>query len=476
MTDKVLEIYLKLLEIGKLNNFGNTETVLNTYMAGANYYLLGENDSARVYWERALAYPDENPSIEALKYRPIAQMADLYYADGKVDSAKLYKQIAIEWYSENGFLYWATDVSTSLATICFKNNEFVMAEKYFRQSEKLFKEMIDKNSWYRYDSLKYVVSYGTELYLPIPHNKMKEMMWGSGRKMYYGLYQINEANKRIEDALKYFIEYHNATDTLHKIQRSRETMELQTKYESERKDQQIETLSLENELKESRLEQNSYFLFGSVGLIIIILMFGYILIRQDKLKTNHKMILLQQKLFRSQMNPHFIFNSLTSIQGFITEKDPRTASRYLSKFAKLIRNILDSSVEEFIPLADEIATIENYLELQKVRYEGKFDYTIEVDEKIDKETISIPPMLAQPFIENSIEHGFKHKKSKGNMKIRVRLNNNLLRLEVEDDGVGREKAREILYKQNKDHKSLATAITHERIRVLNRKLKNKIQL
>ena len=117
-------------------------------------------------------------------------------------------------------------------------------------------------------------------------------------------------------------------------------------------------------------------------------MFGYILIRQNRLKTKQQMIILQQKLFRSQMNPHFIFNSLTSIQGFITEKDPRSANIYLSRFAKLIRNILDSSVNEFIPLEDGIATIENYLELQKVRYEGKFDYNIVVDEKIDKEKLS----------------------------------------------------------------------------------------
>jgi len=196
MYNKVLESRLKMFELGKLNNFENTEMVLNNYLVGSSYYLLGKDDSARVYWERALAYPDENPSIEALKYRPIAQIADLYYAEGKIDSAKLYKQIALEWYSENGYLFWATDVSTSLANICFNNNEFVSAEKYFRQSEKLFKEMTEKNSWYRYDSLKHVVSYGTELYLPIPYNQMKEKMWLRGARMYYGLYQFSLAKKK----------------------------------------------------------------------------------------------------------------------------------------------------------------------------------------------------------------------------------------------------------------------------------------
>ncbi|MBE9480960.1 MAG: histidine kinase, partial [Bacteroidetes bacterium] len=199
-------------------------------------------------------------------------------------------------------------------------------------------------------------------------------------------------------------------------------------------------------------------------------------IRQNKLRIEQEKTNLQQKLLRSQMNPHFIFNSLSSIQGFIMEKHPRTASRYLSRFATLVRNILDSSAEELVPLDKEISTIENYLELQKVRYEGKFEYVIEVDETLETETISIPPMLAQPFIENSIEHGFKYKDGKGNIKVRFGLNGNLIRFEVIDDGIGREKAIEILLKQNKDHRSMATDITRERLAILNKKLKKKITL
>ena len=476
MFDKALETFLKMLELEKKNNFGNTEMMLTALLVANCYFWIGENDSAKVYWDKALAYPENNPSIWALKYHIITSQADLYYSEGKIDSVIFYNQKAFEWYSENGFLFWAMYYANSLASLHYKNNEFVSAEKYFLQSEKLFEEMINKNSWYRYDSLKYVVSYGPELYYPMPHTQMKEMMWGLGRRMYYGLYQINEANKRTENALKYFIEYYNATDTLDNIIRSRETMGLQIKYESERKDQQIETLSLENELKESRLNQSRYFFFGSAGLFIIILILGYILLRQSRLKTNQQMIILQQKLLRSQMNPHFIFNSLSSIQGFIMERKPKTASRYLSRFATLVRNILDSSAEELVPLDKEISTIENYLELQKVRYEGKFEYVIEVDETIETETISIPPMLAQPFIENSIDHGFKYKDGKGNIIVRFGLNGNLIRFEVIDDGIGREKAIEILHKQNKDHRSMATDITRERLTILNKKLKKKITL
>jgi len=176
------------------------------------------------------------------------------------------------------------------------------------------------------------------------------------------------------------------------------------------------------------------------------------------------------------MNPHFIFNSLTSVQNFIITHDEIKASIYLSRFSDLVRSILNNSMVEQITLEEEIATIENYLELQKVRFTDKFDYSIEVDKTINPENILIPPMLAQPFIENSIEHGFKNKKTKGRILIRFKMDKDKILYEVEDDGIGREKAQEIKQKHLSDHKSLATTLTQERINVLNKKLKHKIKL
>ena len=474
MFEKAIEIALKVLDVGTKKNFDITELMIVTFKIGHNYLLVGETDSAKVYFDKALAYPDANMDIQALKYRPVAWLGNLYARNGEIDTAIVYLKKAYKWYNKTGFLYWSMKASNDLGKITYENSKVDIAENYFLQSERIFNEIITENSLYRYDSLKYIASFGLELWFPLSHKLWDEMMWILAKSMYYKLYQISEAKENALEALKYYIAYFNAVDTLNKLQRNREIIEIQTRYETERKEEQIESLSQENTFQEFKLKQSRLFLFGLGGLVVLIVILAIVLNRQNKLREQQKNLLLQQKLFRSQMNPHFIFNSLTCIQGFITEKDTRTASRYLSKFAKLIRNILDSSIEEFIPLAEEIATIENYLELQKVRYEGKFDYSIEVDENIDIETIILPPMLAQPFIENSIEHGFKHKKSKGNIKIRFGLNNNLLRLEVEDDGVGREKAKEILYKHNKEHKSLATNITRERIQILNKKHKKKI--
>nr|NQU90006.1 tetratricopeptide repeat protein [Bacteroidota bacterium] len=475
MLDRSLNLYQKAIEIGQENNFSMTELLIMTLKVGEDYFMMGNADSAKFYFAQALAYPDVNPHIQALKYRPLAGLGDFYYVAGEIDSALFYKQKAYDWYIDQGFLFWALKVSNELGTIYYQNNELNTAETYFRQSEQIFNEMLAKDSWYRYDTLKYIVNFGIELFFPHPRRQLNELMWEQVNMMYALLYQIS-AKTKSDEALNYHIAYYSATDTLNRLQRTRETLEIQTRYESDRKDQQIETLSIENELKESRLDQNRYFLFGSVGLFIVVLMFGYLMFRQNKLKTDQKMLGLQQKFFRSQMNPHFIFNSLASIQNFVVRQDSKKASIYLSRFSELVRSILDNSTQEYIPFEKEVATIENYLELQRVRFPEKFDFSIEVDEKIDPENMLIPPMLAQPFIENSIEHGFKHKKTRGTIKIQFSMHDKLITFEIEDDGIGREKAQEIGYKLKREHRSMATDITRERLTVLNKKLKQKISM
>jgi len=474
--DISLEFELKVLDFMKKNNYRNIELMLATFFVATQFYRIGELDNAKVYFFKALAYPDEDQNMKTLKYRNITNLGLLYYDAGEIDSALYYLKTAFEFYDQKGFLYWALVTSRQLGSIYYKNNELNSAEKYLKKSERIFNEMLTKDSWYRHDSLKHIANYGIELYFPVPPVRLKEMMWVHGRAMYKLLNLLNDVKKRTGWAYKYYIAYSNAKDTLYKLQRNRETIELQTRYESERKDQQIETLSLANELKESRLQQNRYFLFGSVGLFVLILMFGYILFRQNKLKADQQMLVLQQKLFRSQMNPHFLFNSLSSIHNYIIHEESAKAGQYILRFSKLVRHILDSSIEEHVMLDKEISNIENYLELQKIRFSDMFDFFIEVDEAIDPESTNIPPMLLQSFIENSIEHGFKHKETKGNISISFTLKNGIIVVDLEDDGIGREKAQEILFKENKDHKSLATYITRERIQVLNKKLKKKITL
>ena len=279
--------------------------MLFSWVAGARFCFTGQIDSAEVYFHKALSYPDENLDIEAQKYRTYMWLGNLHRHKGNMDSTIYYNRLAYEWYYEQGFLFWALYSSNMTGLFYLENSELSEAENCFLQSERIFNEMINKNSWYRYDSLKYVVSYGTELYFPLSNKFMKEMMWDYGKMMYERLYQINKRMQRKDKAFDYLLAFTMAKDSLNKLIRNREIVEIQVKYESERKDQQIENLSKENEFKDIRISQTKIILFGLTGLLILIVILAIVLIRQNKLREQQKNMLLQQKLFRSQMNPPF---------------------------------------------------------------------------------------------------------------------------------------------------------------------------
>ena len=169
------------------------------------------------------------------------------------------------------------------------------------------------------------------------------------------------------------------------------------------------------------------------------------------------------------MNPHFLFNALSAIQSFLFDKaDAQIAIQYLSKFAGLMRQVLEHSREPFITLEEEIQTLDNYLALQQLRHNHAFDYEISVSPDIQKWETLIPPIMAQPFVENAIEHGQIHLMEDGKIKVHFEKTDNQLTVTVEDNGVGRTKSK--IQSKTKKHRSLATTITQERIQLL-KKLK-----
>jgi len=188
-------------------------------------------------------------------------------------------------------------------------------------------------------------------------------------------------------------------------------------------------------------------------------------LQQETLKR--KLIDLELQALRSQMNPHFIFNSINSIQHFIVGNHPAEAQKYLSKFAKLMRNVLDNSKTSHISLEKELQTIELYLQLESLRFEDHFDFEINTNPTIDAGYTEVPSMLIQPYVENAIWHGLMHKQGKGKITISLKKNNNTLQCTIEDDGIGRKKAQEYKSKNKITHKSLGMTITKERLQILN---------
>jgi tetratricopeptide (TPR) repeat protein len=292
--------------------------------------------------------------------------------------------------------------------------------------------------------------------------------------MYDLCFKLAMAEGETSMAIDFLRLYYQHSDSLYSQQQSRQFELLMTEAEAEKTDQKIRSLAQENELNQLRAVRARFISAGIAAMVVIISLFVLLFFQRKRLKAEQKSISMEQRLLRAQMNPHFLFNSLASIQNYIINEESDKASIYLSRFSQLVRNILDNSVEEYVPLEKEVETIQNYLELQKVRYAGKFDYTIDID--IDADIAMIPPMLAQPFIENAIEHGIRHKAGPGQIDIRFQLEGGFIRFEVEDDGVGRERAREIEATQGRKHRSMATSITVDRLEAINRKQKKKIRL
>jgi LytS/YehU family sensor histidine kinase len=153
------------------------------------------------------------------------------------------------------------------------------------------------------------------------------------------------------------------------------------------------------------------------------------------------------------MNPHFIFNSLNSVNNYIAKSNERAANKYLAKFSRLMRMVLDYSQVEFISLTNEVELLRLYVELEHERFKDKFHYVFEVDETINTEQFQIPPMIVQPFIENAVWHGLCYKKEEGQLSIYFRDRGDHVEIEVSDDGIGRTKSQEIKTVNQKKHKS-----------------------
>ncbi len=221
---------------------------------------------------------------------------------------------------------------------------------------------------------------------------------------------------------------------------------------------------------------NLLVLLATTGLIYAFIKFRATQIKQtEKLKVEYenKMLQLEMQNLRSQMNPHFIFNSLNSINSFIVENKTHLASDYLTKFSRLIRLILENSKNENITLEKEIETLKLYLLMEGIRFNNKFGYTINVAHNIDEQT-KIPSMIIQPYIENAIWHGLLHKQEKGNVQIDITNQNGALKIIVADNGIGREKAAKLKSKNSTSTKSYGMQITAQRIMQSNPK--NKIEV
>lgn len=299
------------------------------------------------------------------------------------------------------------------------------------------------------------------------------------RKAYLFFSNHYRLKHNYKEAYDYYRLYKTIEDSIKNETSLKAIAELEAKYETQNKEKEIELLKTEKQLQSAENTHQKQLIYGAFILAIVISLSLFLLYNRQQLK---KKSLLEKKNFElernalsAQMNPHFIFNSLGSISGFISENDKEKAIEYLGIFSRLIRHNLEQSREQLVSVIQEAQMLKSYLFLQQLRYNNKFNFSIDLDENMDA-SIAIPPMFIQPFIENAILHGVIPKEENGNILIKFYLVNDLqLVCEVHDDGIGKAESlsRKSAYNT---HNSLAMTITEERMQIINSMHKEKIQI
>ena len=269
-----------------------------------------------------------------------------------------------------------------------------------------------------------------------------------------------------DDAYKFYKLFKVFNDSIENERFRQGLAHARTLYEADRKLQEMQLLSI-------RFKQNQYFLYVLGGMIVLLAVIGVLFIRQTRSNSqrrisemNHKISEMTQKNLRQQMNPHFIFNTLNSIQYYMYQHDKISTNDYMTKFSSLMRKTLENSRHTAIPLKDELEALNLYLELEALRFKDKFKYEILISDEIDIVDHKIPTMLMQPYVENAICHGLMHKEGKGEVNVDLELEENTIVCSIEDNGIGRAAAMEIKKNNNVNHSSLGTTITESRLKLV----------
>jgi tetratricopeptide (TPR) repeat protein len=279
-----------------------------------------------------------------------------------------------------------------------------------------------------------------------------------------------QKNKRPKDALKVYVDFIHQLESLIKSDSS-----LVDSKVFQVNEEKITQLEKERVLKDELIRKKSAINHILITAMALILLFLFFIIRAWlAIKVKNKKIALQS--LRREMNPHFIFNSLNSVNLFIAQNNEWEANKYLSSYSKLMRTIMENSNKDFIPLSIELEQVKEYLQLENMRFEDKFTYTIEVDENLDTDIVFIPNMLIQPQLENAIWHGLRYKDEKGHLLLKIAEVGNCLIVTVDDNGIGIRKSEEWKTPRQKEHKSRGLSNTRERIELLNSLYHTEIKL
>jgi tetratricopeptide (TPR) repeat protein len=449
----------------------DSATLVNAFVNTGNAYNESGNVQLAIYYtQQALPYLRGNPYASMVTY---CNLADYLALTGSLDSAKAYLTIAEKYAAPLG-TEAARFIDVHRATILVNEHRYDAAEPLLARVLSFFQSQPPGVDLMNVLLLYASVDTGQKNYIRAEAHL--RTMYDLNRKMGFHAFMaenlrllatVNEHLGDYKEAYRFQKELTGINDSLRTDKSERAFAELQTQYQTYKKEEQINLLKKESRIKDLEIaaaRRNKTLLIGSI--IALLAASGTIIyIRQLRSRAAMQRINgeLEMKALRSQMNPHFIFNSLNSIQKYIWENKQEDASEYLTKFARLIRLVLENSQHASVSLNEDLDALRLYIEMEHRRTNGKFDYSISVSPDVSGEDVSVPPLLLQPYVENAIWHGLSQKEGRGKLLVSIDKVGAALRCVVDDDGIGRKSAGRIRAIAAHKKSSIAMNISSQRI-------------
>lgn len=466
---EALAIYIDLKDTLSLDYANTTENL------GILYTKLKRYNKALLYHEKA------SEIYETLDYK--YGLANSYNNIGNIHDYLNQQQKAIDNYQKSYGIMQKSDnklgMANALTNIGIVNvglKKYNKALNHFHESKGLYETLGNTNnlaivheymgeSFLNSNSLHKAENHYQKAY-SLAKNAQSLSLQVSALE---GLAEVNKQLKDYKNAYNYINASVKLKDSFNSIEKKEELIRLEEKYKYQNEKSILENnykqeqLVFSNELERQKFIKTTYLAGGGIALCFVI---GLMVFYKKKREAdfNTKVATTELKALRAQMNPHFIFNTLNSINNYIVSNKIADASNYLTKFSKLMRQTLEVSMYENITIEEDVRLLENYLDIEKKRIPNGFNYEIKIDDSIDRSNVLVPSMIMQPFVENSIWHGVSELNGAGVITIQVKkMNNQQLCYSVDDNGVGIKPEN----KKNR-HKSLGIKITNDRIAVLNK--------
>lgn len=429
---KALEVFTKTLEI-EMSLQNHLGMAINYQNIGYAYEAMGNWILALEYYKKSL---HENDHIDSEVGRSICynSIGELLLKENKPTEALTNFELAMKHALITGDIYYISQTQANIGETYLFMRDWAKALPELQEYQK--KAMQIESSYLIQDAYRLLSTY-------------------------------YENTADYQNALYLYKKSIQFNDSIVNEKNTRYLNEIQTIYDADKQKQQIELLTIENQV---RTQQNYFYLFAVIfaSLIAVVI---YISVQQRSVKLKNE---LESKLFRSLMNPHFIFNALGSIQSFLYQNEPQKAAIYLGHFSKLSRSILKNSNKELIPLEEELDALRNYIEIEQMRKRDSFRFELVIDEDIELDFIYVLPTMLQPFAENAIHHGLVGPRIiNGLLKIEIQALDKYVHITITDNGLGVNSTNPKLLAAT--HKSMGLTIFKERIRLIERKFKKTVK-